>query len=84
MFNAGVIYMNGDGIDKNYTKAVEFFENAGEHGESSALFNLGMFYLNGEGVEKNIEKAKDYFKRSGDLGNSKGSNMLQLLSILES
>ena len=43
--NLGDIYTNGQGIEQNYTKAIEYFERAGKLGNSKSLYNLRTFYI---------------------------------------
>ena len=69
-YNLGVCYKNGDGIEKNLTKAVKWYEKAAEQGYASAQCNLGYCYEFGVGVEKNILKAVDLYKKAAEQGDA--------------
>ena len=47
-------------IPQNYTKALELWHRAAEHGCAEAYCNIGSCYDNGEGVEVDKEKANYY------------------------
>jgi hypothetical protein len=51
------MYRNGDGVDVNYKKAIEWYEKAAEQGDAGAQYNLGVMYRNGDGVDVNYKKA---------------------------
>ena len=55
-FNLGLMYYFGEGIIKNYKKALQWFGKAAEQGNADAQSNLGLMYYKGEGTEKNYEK----------------------------
>ena len=50
-----------EGIDKDYKKAVKYFEIAAANGSDCAKNHLGVRYREGEGVEKDLEKAYQLF-----------------------
>lgn len=47
----GLLYSQGQYIDQNLTKSVEYFKKSAEMGNSKAIFYLGACYENGGGVE---------------------------------
>ena len=55
----GIMYHDGEGVVKNYVKAVHYLERAAEDGGLVPLL-AAIYALGGEGVEKNIEKAMYY------------------------
>ncbi len=57
----GLMYVNGDGVERDYAKAMHYFQKAFDRGNYVAAYDIGAMYKNGEGVAKNIEKAKSYF-----------------------
>ena len=61
-FKTGVRYEEGDSVEKDLKKAVEWFEKAANQGHPQAQLNLSGFYEYGEGVEKDLEKAA-YWKK---------------------
>ena len=44
------MYANGQGVPKDYEKAVKWFRLAAEQGNADALKNLGEMYANAQGV----------------------------------
>ena len=50
--NLGWCYYNGNGVEQDFTKAVEWYQKAAEQGEISAQTKMGLCYENGRGVEK--------------------------------
>jgi TPR repeat protein len=51
-YNLGVLYRDGNGVERNYNTALNFFTCASEWGNPSADFNLGVMYYNENGVPK--------------------------------
>ena len=50
----GNMYCDGRGVEKNESKAVEWYLKAAEIGHGKAMHNLGLFYETGRGVEKDL------------------------------
>ena len=71
MFLLGMAYYNGNGITKDYIKAVEWLLKAAEK-ESEVLSRaqcyLGICYKDGKGVTQDYKKAVEYFKKSAEKG----------------
>lgn len=57
----GLMYVNGDGVEKEYAKAMLYFQKAFKRGNYVAAYDIGAMYKNGEGVPKDIDKAAAYF-----------------------
>lgn len=65
----GLVYMEGIGVDRDSTKAVEWMENAGKNDYAEAYHNLGlMFKYSKCGVKQNFEKSYRYFCAGADRG----------------
>ena len=64
----GLMYYNGDGVDKNYRMALKVFKKGCELGDKDCCYNAGIMLNNGLGVEKNKLKALRFFKRGCELG----------------
>lgn len=53
---------------KDYEKAIYWFEKAGAQGCGESLFTIGKFYFDGLGVEQNSQKAFEYWLKAAQLG----------------
>lgn len=65
----GELYYLGNGIEKDYKKAKNYFEKSAELGNENAEGYLGLFYEKGYGGEKDIDKALYWYKKSALKGN---------------
>ena len=59
---------NGDGVEQDYAKAVEFYTKAAAQGDASAQNNLGIMYENGQGVEQDYDKAVELYTKAAEQG----------------
>lgn len=57
----GLAYLDGEGVEKDFEKAFELFQQGHEAGEPYATYNLGKCYHNGWACTQNQEKAFEYF-----------------------
>ena len=64
----GNAYVNGQGVDRDIAKAIEYYETAAIAGSGPAAFNLGLLHELGRGVELDLEKAFAYYLRAAELG----------------
>lgn len=79
VFDLAEMYRTGDGIEKDISVAVAWYEKIVEWWNSDvdkALYALAEIYFNGDGVEKDIDQALDYYKRAADEGNLKAAQRL--------
>lgn len=60
-FYLGLMYYNGDGIEQNFGKALEYF-NISQNDPNSFYF-LAKMHEDGKGTEKNKKKAIEYYKK---------------------
>ncbi len=66
----GFAYMQGQGIARNYDKAVHWLTKGAKKNEPVALNNLGVCYSSGLGVPENKEIALYYYAKAAELGHS--------------
>ena len=64
--NEGIAYMNGDGVDQDYEKALQLFMEAYEAGSMKAARYVGMVYEQGLGVEQDLNKAKQLYQEAAE------------------
>ncbi len=63
------MYKNGDGVQQDYHKAMEYYLKAADHRDEWAHLYIGHMYYTGEGVKQDYLKAMKYFLESEILGN---------------
>lgn len=56
-------YANGEGVNKDAAKAVEWWTEAVEQGDSYAQFHFGWCYDQGVETTKNATKAVEYYNK---------------------
>jgi uncharacterized protein len=56
-FNLGVMYDNGQGIERDHVEAAKWYRKAADQGFEEAQFHLGLKYESGQGVEKDYVQA---------------------------
>ena len=78
-YNLGVMYGNGKGVAKNYSKAIKWWNLAADQGNDKAQYNLGVMYEEGKGVKKNLKTAKKWFQLASNQGLAKAKEKLNLL-----
>ena len=64
----GLMYLVGDGVDRDADEAVTWLQRAAEQGDASAQFNLAALYWEGIRVSGNIEEALRLFRRLAEQG----------------
>lgn len=74
--NLGLMYYNGEGVQKNAVKAVEWWQKAAEQGDAYAQNNLGVMYQKGEGVQKNAAKAVEWYQKAAEQGHANAQDNL--------
>ncbi|XP_072040749.1 uncharacterized protein [Amphiura filiformis] len=68
-FNMAVCYEQGRGVNQNFTKAVELYNEAASQGHAMSQYNLGVFYLVGIGdAELNPQKAIELITTAANQG----------------
>lgn len=81
LYQIGVHYTYGYGIDQDRTKAVDYFHDALKNGNLSAGFMLGMFRLHGEGMAKDECKAAGYFSFVARRGHERAKQELEKIDV---
>ncbi|GAA9354082.1 hypothetical protein HpHA251_02390 [Helicobacter pylori] len=72
-----MLYSNGQGVEKNLTKAAQFYSKACELKEGDGCGALGALYYNGDGVKQDFKKAVALFKKACKLGYQLACEMLK-------
>jgi len=66
------MYENGQGVDEDYTKALELYTTSCNADDPIGCVNLGVMYENGYAVVKNKEKALVLYKKGCTEGDQEG------------
>ena len=69
-FSLGVMYLNGEGVPQDYSKAVQWFRKAADQGDAGAQTNLGVMYNQGKGVPQDYAQAMQWYRKAADQGNA--------------
>lgn len=64
----GVMFVLGQGVEKDSAKAVEFYTKAAEQGQAESQHGLGLRLLWGDGAEKDPQKAAAWFTAAANQG----------------
>ncbi len=79
--NYGVMYMNGRGVPRNYTTALQWFSRSAASGSSLGQNNLGGMYRDGRGVTRDFGKAITFFQAAAAQGNPGAQANLGLMFL---
>jgi hypothetical protein len=75
-YENGLKYINGKGVIKDESKAVDFFRNAAERGYAPAQYQLALSYISGVGVTKDPVEAVKWYRKSAEQGYALSQNSL--------
>ncbi len=75
-FNLGLMYENGQGIPKDYAKAVKWYLKAARQGSARAQVSAGHMYNSGRGVAKDYAKAVEWNRKAATQGSAMAQNSL--------
>ena len=67
-YKLGKAYSDGEGVDKDPRKAVDWFREAAEQGQVDAQAELGHAYMKGDGVRKNRRQAVEWLRKAAEQG----------------
>ncbi|CAK7274312.1 hypothetical protein SEPCBS57363_006100 [Sporothrix epigloea] len=74
IYELGVSYMNGWGIEQDKALALRCFEIAGSWGDLDALAEAGFCYAQGIGCKKNLKKSSKFYRQAEAKGMSMVGN----------
>ena len=64
----GSMYLNGKGVERDFSAAFEFFSLAAQLGDPFAMDRLGWIYENGLAREADRKKAMEFYARAAQAG----------------
>lgn len=79
-FELAVQYEHGEGVEQDYSRALQLYCDAANRGDPRAFFNLGWIYLNGRAVSQDDGIAVGWLRKAADAGVPQAANLLRLLS----
>ena len=75
-YKLGKMLLNGDGMEKDIQKAVEWLKQAAMEENEFAEYALSRLYLKGEEVEKDTIAAEEYLLKAANRGNKYAAYLL--------
>jgi len=81
MANLGLMYLKGEGVEKNFVEAKKWFEEASEYDNDSANYNLALMYQGAIGIPEDAQKAIEYFRKAVQKDHQGASFRLGLLLL---
>ncbi len=79
MFNLGVAYWEGRGVNRQPEKAVNWWEVAAQRQDAGAQYNLGLAYYIGEGRAQDTSKAIYWADLAAKSGHPQAKSLLRTL-----
>jgi TPR repeat protein len=76
------MYIYGEGTEKDVDSAIQWFKEAANQNDNTAIYNLGEIYYHGQGVEQDYRKAFGYFKIAVERGFSQAQLRLGYCYLL--
>ena len=78
MLRVGEIYLQGNGVDRDVAKGVEWLTKAANRGNGEAMYSLAQIHSTGMGVPMALDKAYGWYKKSANVGHAAGQYQLGL------
>jgi len=78
-FNLGLLYANGQGVQKDDAQARQWYEKAAAQGHADAQANLGILFVYGRGVPQDYKMAVYWLRLSANQGNDLAQRKLGLM-----
>lgn len=79
LYILGCLYRQGDGLPRNYKRAIQSLERSFDRGNNAAAFILGTMYYSGQGCDKSPEKAADIWSKAAAKGELRCAYNLSML-----
>lgn len=70
LYNIGLLYMKGHGVEQNYIQAKEYFKQAAFYGSADAAYNLGVLYKRGKVGHPSSKTAIYWWKQAAEQGHA--------------
>ena len=73
------MYAKGQGVQKDFKKAIEWYQLAATQGDAHAQHNLGVMYAKGEGVPRDFKEAVRWYRLAAEQGEARDQGNLGLM-----
>ncbi|MBI9076766.1 MAG: sel1 repeat family protein [Desulfatibacillum sp.] len=75
----GQRYFKGDGVERDYSRAASYFQEAADQDNPEAWHMLGLMHLNGMGFDQDIKAGARAFAKAANLGHTESQYQLGAL-----
>jgi TPR repeat protein len=79
----GVMYENGEGVERDYAEAAKLYKLSATQGSDYAAYYLARLLADGKGVTKDENNAIAWYKEAARLGNKEAEEQLSWLSVIK-
>ena len=62
----GVLYLDGEGVPRDLTQAVNWLQKAAELGSAEAQYRMGTFHAAGRGVPRDNDEASKWYRKAAE------------------
>jgi len=69
-YKLGELYVDGKGVQQDYSEAAKWYQKAAEQGNPQAQVNLGNMYRDGKGVQQDYAEAAKWYRKAAEQGDS--------------
>ena len=66
--NFGLLFLRGQGVDKNVSTAMRWMDKAAQHGSVTAQYNLGFLFGTLKGKLRDLEKSNFWYLKAAEQG----------------
>jgi len=80
MIRLGDKFYEGLNVDKDYSKAMEWYQKAADKGYNPGLHKIGEMYYYGHGVHQDHKKAFEFFKKASEATENPSGDAMKRLS----
>lgn len=81
-YKLGNKYFEGDGVQKSFSTAFDYFNKSAAGGNVEAMYMVGLCYRMGRGTTKNLDLAKQWWSKAASHGHSQAAQGVEDLKSL--
>lgn len=84
MEHLATAYLNGNGVERDFTRSAHWWKKLAETGRSVAYFNLGLYCAKGCGVKRDYAEAARWMRLAADAGDQDAADLAEQYSAMHS